>query len=144
MPGSGASPFPVRAIACLMLGCVLAGFGGVAVFLLEGQHVAALDRATEAEAASNAQMRLLSAGVLLVGCLLLFAGVASRTGGMRYGVAVLVAVAVDLGAAAGGWLQHGVLKVGLPLPAGCVLLAALALRILRRRRAAPTRAAGSG
>jgi len=34
---------------------------------------------------------------------------------------ILVAIAADLGAAAGGWLQHGVLKVGLPLLVGCAL-----------------------
>lgn len=134
MAEARASTFSARAIACIMLGCVLAGFGVVAVFLLEGRHVAALDTATEAEAASNAQMRLLTAAVLVVGCVLLFAGVASRTGGMRYGVAVLVAIAADLAAAACGWLQHGVLKVGLPLLVGCAVAGALARWIPRRRR----------
>jgi len=149
-------PTPARALAasiCLLVGSVLTGFGTISVYLLEGAHVAASRSGEEASpstpetAAEKAQepkghdeaacgkMRLMAAGILLVGCLLLFAGLAPRTGGMRIGVSVLVAIAADLGAAAGGWLKHGVLGVGLALAAGCVLLGFLALRLLRRGKA---------
>lgn len=163
-PATGATT-SLAALLCLLVGSMLVGFGTISVFLLESAHVAAARSADEAPRAidsavsdtaderppteesaadkkgsgdqkESAKMRLFALGILLIGSLLLFAGLSSRTGGMRIGASILVALAADVGAAAGGWLRSGVVGVGLLLALACGILAALAVRALRRARRA--------